>query len=124
MLKQWEHIIGLGLAFAGTSVAATYGGEPAVFVAYGLAFGLGVVVYVQGDRSATAATVTGNILLGYLVGIVLSLAAATALFVWYLNLPADFGAWQMGLRLWDSWAGLGAAALAGFFLAGIGALLY
>lgn len=124
MLKQWEHVTGLGLAFAGTSVAATFGSEAGVVVAYALAVALGVVVYLQGDRSATAATVTGNILLGYLAGIALSLAAATALFIWYLNLPVDFGAWQMGLRLWDSWAGLGAAALSGFFLAGIGALLY
>lgn len=119
MLKQWTHVVGLGLAFAGSAVATTFGSEAVVVLGYALAVALGVVVYVQGDRSATASTVTGNILMGYLLGIVLSLAVATALFVWFLNLPVDFGAWQMGLRMWDSWAGLGAAALSGFFVAGL-----
>lgn len=119
MLQQWTHVTGLGLAFAGSAVATTFGGGAIVVLGYALAVALGVVVYVQGDRSATASTVTGNILMGYLLGIVLSLAVATGLFVWFLNLPADFGAWQMGLRMWDSWAGLGAAALSGFFVAGL-----
>lgn len=119
MLTQWEHVGGLGLAFGATSVAASFGGDATVVVAYALAVILGGVVYVQGDRSATGATVTGNILVGYLLGIVLSLALATGLFVWFLGLPADFGAWQMGLRMWDSWAGIGAAALSGFFVAGL-----
>lgn len=119
MLQQWEHVGGLGLAFAGTSIAASFGGQITVILGYALATVLGAVVYVQGDRSTTAATVTGNILIGYLAGIVLSLAVATALFAWFLGLPADFGAWQMGLRMWDSWAGVGAAALSGFFVAGL-----
>lgn len=119
MLKQWTHVAGLALAFAGATVAASFGSQAVVVLGYALAVALGVVVYVQGDRSATASTVTGNILIGYLLGIVLSLAVATGLFVWFLNLPVDFGAWQMGLRMWDSWAGLGAAALSGFFIAGL-----
>jgi hypothetical protein len=44
--------------------------------------------------------------------------------VWLLNVPVDLGAWQMGLRLWDSWAGIGAAVLSGFFITGLSALLY
>lgn len=123
MLARWEHVAGLAVGFAGTSVAASFGGEVAVILAYALAAALGAVVYVQGDRSATDATVTGNILLGYLFGLLLSLAVATALFVWFLGLPVDFGAWQMGIRMWDSWAGVGVAALSGFFVAGLLAML-
>lgn len=119
MLARWEHVAGLAVGFAGTSVAASFGGEVAVILAYALAVALGAVVYVQGDRSATDATVTGNILLGYLIGLLLSLTVATALFVWFLGLPLDFGAWQMGIRMWDSWAGVGVAALSGFFVAGL-----
>lgn len=124
MLKQWQHVAGLSLAFAGTAIAASFGGSETGIAAYAIAIAMGVVVYVQGDRSATAATVTGNLLLGYLGGVVLSLAVATALFVWFLNMPVDFAAWQMGLRLWESWAGTGAAVLSGFFLSGISTLLY
>lgn len=123
MLKQWQHVAGLGLAFAGTAFAASFGGEAAVVVSYGLAAVLGVVLYVQGDRYATDGTVTGNVLVGYLVGVLASLVVATGLVVWFLNIPPDFGAWQMGLLMWDSWAGLGVAVLSGFFLAGLGALL-
>jgi hypothetical protein len=64
MLSQGEHVVGLGLAFAGTSVAASFGGGATVVLAYILATMLGGVVYFQGGRSATAATVTGNILVG------------------------------------------------------------
>lgn len=123
MLKQWQHVAGLGAAIAGTSFAASFGDGSAVVVSYALAAVLGVVLYVQGDRYATAGTVTGNVLIGYLAGVVLSLAVATGLAVWLLNIPSDFGAWQMGLMMWDSWAGLGAAILSGFFLAGFSALL-
>lgn len=122
MLTQWQHVTGLGLAFAGTAFAASFGGEAAVILSYGLAAALGVVVYVQGDRYATAGTVTGNVLIGYLVGVLVSLGVATGLIFWLLNVPPDFGAWQMGLMMWDSWAGLGAAVLSGFFLTGFSAL--
>lgn len=119
MLSRRGHVAGLAIGFAGTSIAASFGGEVAVVLSYALAAALGVVVYVQGDRSATGATVTGNILLGYLLGLLISLAVATGLFVWFLGLPLDFGAWQMGIRMWDSWAGVGVAALSGFFVAGL-----
>lgn len=123
MLQQWQHVAGLALAVGGGSFAASFGGSATGIAAYAIAIAIGIVVYVQGDRSATAATVTGNLLLGYLGGVVLSLAVATGLFVWFLNLPVDFAAWQMGLRLWESWAGIGAAVLSGFFLSGFSALL-
>lgn len=123
MLKQWQHVTGLAAAIASMALAASFGGDTAVIVSYVLAGALGAVVYVQGDRYATAGTVTGNVLVGYLAGIVLSLALATGLVVWLLNVPPDFGAWQMGLMMWDSWAGVGAAVLSGFFLTGFTALL-
>lgn len=124
MLKQWQHVAGLTAAIGGTVIASTFGGDVVVIVSYVLAAALGVVVYVQGDRYATAGTVTGNILIGYLGGVILSLALATGLVVWFLNVPPDYGAWQMGLMMWDSWAGIGAAVLSAFFLTGFTALLY
>lgn len=124
MLKRWQHVAGLAAAVTGTVFAATFGGEFTVIVAYVLAAALGVVVYVQGDRYATAGTVTGNVLFGYLAGVLLSLALATGLLVWLLNVPVDAGGWQMGLMMWDSWAGIGVAILSGFFLTGFTALLY
>lgn len=123
MLRQWQHVAGLVLAIAGTTFAAAFGGETAVVVAYALAAVLGVIVYVQGDRYATAGTVTGNVLVAYLLGVVLSLALATGLLVFLLNVPVDFGAWQIGLMMWDSWAGIGTAVLSGFFLAGLAGML-
>ena len=123
MLKQWQHVAGLTVAIAGTSFAASFGAESAVWVAYALAAVLGAVVYLQGDRYATDGTVTGNVLVAYLGGVVLSLAVATGLLALMLNVPPDFGAWQMGLMMWDSWAGIGTAVLSGFFVAGLGTLL-
>ena len=124
MLDRWQHVLGLAVAVGSMTFAASFGGEPALLVAYVMAATLGVVVYVQGDRYATAGTVTGNVLIGYLAGVVLSLVTATGLVVWLLNVPVDLGAWQMGLMLWDSWAGIGAAVLSGFFITGLSALLY
>lgn len=123
MLRRWQHVSGLTLAIGGTAFAASFGGDIAAIVAYILALALGIVLYLQGDRYATAGTVTGNVLVGYLAGVVLSLALATGLVAWLLNVPVDFGAWQMGLMMWDSWAGIGAAVLSGFFLTGFTALL-
>jgi len=82
------------------------------------------VIYFQADRVTIEGNATGNILVGYLAGVILSLAVATGLLVWFLNVPVDAGAWQMGLMLWDSWAGIGAAVLTGFFVSGFTALLY
>lgn len=123
MLRRWQHVSGLSVAICGMVFASSFGGEFAVVVSYGLAVALGVVVYVQGDRYATAGTVTGNVLIGYLAGVVLSLGLATSLVVWLLNVPADVGVWQMGLMMWDTWAGIGVAVLSGFFLTGFTALL-
>lgn len=119
MLKQWQHVAGLIVAITGLVFAASFGGRTAVILAYALAAVLGLVLYLQGDRYATAGTVTGNVLVGYVAAVVLSLAAATALLVFLLNVPPDFGAWQMGLLMWDSWAGIGVAVLSGFFIAGL-----
>lgn len=123
MLPQWQHVAGLGIAVAGTAFAASFGGAVAVVSAYALALALGVVVYLQGEGFAAAGSVSGNILLGYVGGVVLSLATATALLVYFINLPLDFAAWQMGLQMWNSWAGIGVAVLSGFFLAGVASLL-
>ena len=123
MLKQWQHVAGLVVAVAGTSFSASFGGETAVYVSYGVAAVLGAVVYAQADRRATAGNVTGNVLVAYLGGVILSLAVATGLIVFLLNVPVDFGAWQIGLMMWDSWAGIGTALLSGFFVAGLAAML-
>jgi hypothetical protein len=124
MLKRWQHVTGLAAAVTGTVFAATYGGQATVIIAYVLAAVLGVVVYIQGDRYATEGVVTGNVLFGYLAGVLLSLAFATGLLVWLLNAPVDAGGWQVGLMMWDSWAGIGVAILSGFFLTGFTALLH
>ncbi|NIS31941.1 MAG: hypothetical protein GWN07_16200, partial [Actinobacteria bacterium] len=55
----------LTAAVAGSSFAASFGAESAVWVAYALAAVLGAVVYVQGDSYATGGTVTGNVLVAY-----------------------------------------------------------
>lgn len=123
MLQQWQHVAGLGLAIAGTAFAAAFGAGPAAPVAYALAVALGGILYFQGDRVAALGNLTGNILVGYLLGIVVSLAIATSLLVWLLNVPPDYATWQIGLMMWDSWAGIGAAVLSGFFVAGLLALL-
>lgn len=122
MLRQWQHVLGLGAALTSLTFGATFGGTLTVYLSYALAVALGVVIYQQGDQYATAGTVTGNVLLGYLAAVALTLVLATGLLVWRLNVPAGFGAWQMGLMMWDSWAGLGAATLSGFFLAGLAGL--
>lgn len=124
MLQRWQHVGGLAIAIGGMAFAAAFGGEIALFVSYGLAAGLGIVIYFQADRVAIEGNATGNILIGYLLGTIISLAVATGLLVWFLNVPVDAGAWQMGLMLWDTWAGIGAAVLTGFFLSGFTALLY
>lgn len=122
MLKRWQHVVGLTLAVMGATFTASFGGETAVYVAYALAAGLGVVLYIQGDRYTTAGNLTGNVLIGFLVGVLLSLTLGTGLLVWLLNVPPDFGAWQIGLMMWDSWAGIGTAVLSGFFIGGLAGL--
>jgi hypothetical protein len=124
MLKRWQHVAGLAIAIGGMGFAAAFGGDIALYASYSLAVGLGIVIYFQADRVTIEGNATGNILVGYLAGVILSLAVATGLLVWFLNVPVDAGAWQMGLMLWDSWAGIGAAVLTGFFLSGFTALLY
>lgn len=124
MLERWQHVGGLTLAIGGIIFAAAFGGDIALYVSYGIAGALGIVIYLQADRVTIEGNATGNILVGYLAGVILSLAVATGLIVWFLNVPVDAGAWQMGLMMWDSWAGIGAAVLTGFFLSGFTALLY
>jgi hypothetical protein len=124
MLKRWQHVGGLAIAIGGMAFAAAFGGDIALYASYSLAAGLGIVIYFQADRVTIEGNATGNILVGYLAGVILSLAVATGLLVWFLNVPVDAGAWQMGLMLWDSWAGIGAAVLTGFFVSGFTALLY
>lgn len=123
MLQRWQHVAGLVLSIAAMAFAASFSGRLPVALVYVLAVALGVVLYRQGDRAATAGTVTGNVLVGYVGGIVLSLTLATGLLAWLLNVPVDFGLWQVALMMWDSWAGIGVAVLSGFFVAGFGALL-
>lgn len=123
MLQRWQHVGGLVAATTGTVFTASFGGSVGVVVGYSLAVALGSVLYLQGDTYTTVGPVSGNVLLGYLGGVVLSLAIATGLLVWFFNAPVDFAAWQMGLLLWDSWAGVGVAVLSGFFLAGLAAML-
>ena len=122
MLTQWQHVLGLSAGVTGLSISATYGSDRLVLASYGVAVLIGAVLYVQGDRFEAAGTVSGNVLVGYLVGVVASLSIATALLVWRLQVPVDFGAWQIGLMMWDSWAGLGVAILSGFFLTGVAAM--
>ena len=121
MLGRWQHVGGLVLAVSGTAFTASFGGETAVYVAYALAAVLGLVLYLQGDRYTTAGNHAGNVLVGYVVGVLLSFALATGLIVWLLNVPVDLGAWQVGLMMWDSWAGIGTAILSGFFVGGLAA---
>lgn len=123
MLRRWQHIGGVVLAVAGSVLAASFGGQPGVVVAYSLSAALGVVLYWQGDTYATVGPVSGNVLVGYLGGVVLSLGVAMGLLVWFFNVPVDFAAWQSGLLLWEAWAGIGVAALSGFFLTGMVAAL-
>lgn len=122
-LARWQHVGGFGLAVAGTGFAAAFGGRRAVVVAYLLALALGAVLYVQGEAFAAVGPVFGNALVGYLAGVVGSLGLATGLFVWLLDAPVDYAAWQVGLMLWDSWAGVGVAVISGFFLTGLADLL-
>lgn len=124
MLRRWQHVGGLVAATTGTVFATSFGGLVGVALGYSLAAALGAVLYVQGESFAAAGPISGNVLLGYLGGVLLSLGAATALLVWYFSAPIDFAAWQMGLLLWDSWAGVGVAVLSGFFVAGMAAMLY
>jgi drug/metabolite transporter (DMT)-like permease len=123
MLRQWQHVAGLAAGVAGTAFTAAFGGELSVWAAYALAVALGLVLYEQGDTYAAVGTVAGNVLVGYLAGIVLSFVLATGLLIWLLNAPWDFAGWQVGLMMWDSWAGIGVAVLSGFFVAGLAAPL-
>lgn len=123
MLQRWQHLGGVVLAVAGTVLAASFGGPPWVAIAYALSVTLGVVLYWQGDTYAMVGPVAGNVLLGYLGGVLLSLTGATGLLVWYFATPVDFAAWQVGLLLWQAWAGVGVAVVSGFFLAGVVAAL-
>lgn len=121
MLTRWQHVGGLALASTGTVLASAFGGPRTVAVGYSLAVALGAVLYWQGDAYAAVGPISGNVLLGYLGGVVLSLVTATGLLVWYFGTPLDFATWQVGLLMWDSWAGVGVALLSGFFIAGLAA---
>lgn len=122
-LPRWEHVGGLVAATAGTVFATAFGGAAGVVAGYSLAVALGAVLYRQSDTYATVGPVSGNVLVGYLGGIGLSVAVTAGLFVHFYDAPVDYAAWQSGLLLWDSWAGVGVALLAGFFVAGLAAML-
>lgn len=123
MLSRPAHVGGFAVAVVGMALGAEFGDEAVVALAYGLAVALGVVLYLQGDSYATSGSTFGNALVGYLAGIASSLVLATALLMWFVGAPWDLGAWQLGLQLWDSWAGVGVAMLSGFFVTGLLGLL-
>lgn len=119
MLSKRRHLVGVTVGVAGTSFAAEFGFGPLPYIAYGVAVALGSVLYLQGDLSATEGPIFGNVLIGYLAGIAVSLLGATALLILLLGIPWDLAVWQLGVQFWDSWAGVGVALLSGFFLTGV-----
>ena len=123
MIGRRAHLVAFAVGVAGLELAASLGGDLEGLVAYGLAAGLGVVVYVQAERYLVPGSVFGNVLVGYVGGTILGLGVAGGLVSWVLALPLDFALWRAAILMWGSWAGIGATVLSTFFLFGLVATL-
>lgn len=106
-------IVALALAVGSVTFADAWGGRGESVAAYLIAVAIGVLVYLQAEHEVSA-TAYGTTLVGYALGCLLSLAAATALLVTFVGAPVDVAAWFVGVRLSFSWLGIGFTVLASY----------
>lgn len=123
MLDRRVHLAGVAVAVAGTELGVAFGGGPTGAVAYGLAVLLGVVLVAQGERRSVAGSVPASTLAGFAAGTAVCVLAGAALLAGLLGLPWDLALWRAGIRTWGAWAGVGAALVSAYFLAGLASSL-
>lgn len=115
-------VLGYAVVVSGCSLSLSFGDRPVELSAYALSVALGVVLYYHANSYGSRDTYIGG-LAGFLAGVALSEAAATALVTWYFAVPVDAAAWLMGVRLMFGWIALAFCFLTGFFVTGLAQLL-
>lgn len=114
--------VGYVFVVAASSFALALGDRLFELVAYAVAIGFGIVIYLHADRYGTHETYL-SALGGFLAGVGVSEAVATALLTWYFTVPIDAAAWLMAVRLLFGWVAVLFCVVAGFFVAGLVQLL-
>lgn len=114
--------VGYVFVVAASSFALALGDHSFELIAYAVAIAFGVVVYRHAGRYGTRETYL-SALGGFLAGVGVSEAVATALVVWYFAAPLDAAAWLMAVRLLFGWVAVLFCVVAGFFVAGLVQLL-
>lgn len=121
MVSRPAYVAVLGVAIAALQFAAGFGEGWRVTLAWLVAAGLGVVVFYQGERRITAGSAFVNAGAALLLGTLVSWLFGAGLVMVILGAPWDVTLWQLGLLLWDAWAGVIVAFVSAFFVVGVAA---